>query len=217
MRWEPGRRVLQQDLWTDRLLTSRPVTIVEDCPDLLALYTHPGAPFQSATITRRYDIPVAERVEMMIRREWDLAERVSGEYHVLTLTPPNSFHSVWLFWSTDWQLKFWYVNLQTPIKRTRRGIVVLDYALDIVVRPDMTWSWKDEDELQELHRRGVLTDREVEAARTEGERMIEVIENNGPPFCDGWERWRARPEWPAPFIPADWDALSPDDVRGMRL
>ena len=94
--------------------------------------------------------------------------------------------------------KFWYVNLQAPIKRTRRGIVVLDYALDIVVRPDMTWSWKDEDELQELHRRGVLTDREVEAARTEGERMIEVIENNGPPFCDGWERWRARPEWPAP-------------------
>lgn len=217
MPWEPGTQVLQQDLWTDRLLTSRPVTVVEDRPDLLALYTHPGAPFRSATLVRRYDIPVAERVEMMIRREWDLTERVSGEYHVLTLTPPNSFHSVWLFWSTDWRLQTWYVNLQAPIRRTSRGIVVLDYALDIVVKPDMTWSWKDKDELRELHRRGVLTGREVEAARTEGERMIEVIESNGPPFRDGWERWRARPEWPAPAIPDDWDALGPDEVRGMRL
>ena len=198
-------------------MTSRPVTVVEDGPDLLALYTHPGAPFRSATLVRRYDIPVAERVEMMIRREWDLAERVSGEYHVLTLTPPNSFHSVWLFWSTGWRLQFWCVNLQAPIKRTRRGIVVLDYALDILVRPDMTWSWKDEDELQELHRRGVLTDREVEAARTEGERMVDVIERNGPPFCDGWERWRASPEWRVPAIPDDWDVLHPDEVRGMRL
>ena len=216
MPWEPGRQILQQDLWESRLLTSRPVTVVEDRPDLLALYTHPGAPFRSATLVRRYDIPLVERVEM-IRREWALTERVSGEYHVLTLTPPNSFHSVWLFWSTDWQLRVWYVNLQAPIRRTRRGIVLLDYALDIFIRPDMTWSWKDEDEFQDLHRRGILSDREVEAARAEGERMVDVIESNGPPFCDGWERWRASPEWPVPAIPADWDALSPDDVRGMRL
>ena len=47
--------------------------------------------------------------------------------------------------------------------------------------------------------------------------MIEVIESYGPPFRDGWERWRARPEWPAPAIPDDWDALGPDEVRGMRL
>ena len=217
MRWEPGRRVLQQDLWTDRVLTSRPVTVVEDRQDLLALYTHPGAPFRSATLVQRYDIPVAERVEMMIRREWDFTERVSGEYHVLTLTPPNSFHSVWLFWSPSWKLQSWYVNLQAPIRRTRRGIVVLDYALDIFVRPDMTWSWKDEDEFRELHRRGVLTDREVEAARTEGVRMVDVIERNGHPFCDGWERWRASPEWPAPTIPPAWDVLHPEEVRGMRL
>ena len=217
MPWEPGAQVLQQDLWTDRLLTSRPVTVVEDRPGLLALYTHPGAPFRSATLTQRYDTPVAERVELMMARELQLTERRSGEYHVLTLNPPRSFHSVWLFWATGWKLETWYVNLQAPIRRTRRGIVVLDYALDIVVKPDMTWAWKDEDEFRELHRRGVLTDWEVEAARAEGERLVEVIESNGPPFCDGWERWRAEPEWPVPAIPDHWDALCPDDVLGMRL
>ena len=35
-----------------------------------------------------------------------LEERVSGDYHALTITPPNSWHSVWLFWTVEWQVRF---------------------------------------------------------------------------------------------------------------
>ena len=59
---------------------------------------------------------------------------------------------MWLFWTVEWQVKIWYVNLQAPIHRTSRGILVQDYALDIAVEPDMSWSWKDEDEFGELAR-----------------------------------------------------------------
>ena len=80
----------------------------------------------------------------------ELRDVITSGNHVLTFTPPNSWHSVWLFWSPDWQFKTWYVNFQSPLRRLRRGVQIHDYALDIVVRPDMSWSWKDVDEFEEL-------------------------------------------------------------------
>ena len=63
--WEPGRQILQQDLWLGKLITARPVTVVEDSPERLALYTHPVAPYYSATtISRnRNTLTLSERVE----------------------------------------------------------------------------------------------------------------------------------------------------------
>ena len=207
-RWEPGTQILQQDLWGGRLVTSRPVTVVEDVPDYLALYTHPKAPFRSAVIRDRYSIPVSERIDKymdMINPDvGQLEERVSGDYHVLTLTPPDSWHSVWLFWTVQWQVQSWYVNLQTPIRRTSRGILVQDCALDIAVEPDMSWSWKDEDEFIELTNRGFFTDRQISSIRGEADRMVQVIENSASPFSDGWEEWRPNMSWPVPEIPEDW-------------
>lgn len=189
MRWEPGTQILQQDLWGGRLVTSRPVTVVEDSADYLALYTHPKAPFRSTVIRNRYSIPVSERVDMymdMISRDiGHLQERVSGDYHVLTLTPPDAWHSAWLFWTAEWQVKTWYVNFQAPMRRTSRGILVQDYALDIAVEPDMRWSWKDEDEFIELTKRGFFTDREISSVRAEADRMVQVIENSPSAFATG--------------------------------
>ena len=110
---------------------------------------------------------------------------------------------------------FWYVNLQAPVQRTERGIMVQDHVLDIVVQPDMSWSWKDEDEFAELHRRGFFSDEQVSSIRAESERMVQVIERGGPPFCDGWENWRADPEWPVPEIPSDWDVVDQRILDGL--
>ena len=210
-RWEPGTQVLQQDLWGGRLVTSRPVTVVRDLPDYLALYTQPNAPFLSNVIRNRYSIPLSERIDIfmdMIDPDvGQLEERSSGGRHVLALTPPDSWHSVWLFWTVDWQVTRWYVNLQAPIRRTSRGILVQDCALDIAVNPDMSWSWKDEDEFTELFKRGFFTDRQSSSIRAEADRMVQVIEANGSPFSDGWEKWRPDTDWRVPEIPKDWDVL----------
>ena len=206
--WEPGTPVLQQDLWGDELIVARPVTVVEDRPDSLALYTHPKAPYRSMTTRNRYSMPVTERIDL-----WEtlvgtpLEERLAGPYHVLTLTPPDAWHSVWLFWDLRWRPMSWFVNLQSPIRRTSKGIVVRDHALDIRVEPDLSWSWKDRDEFDELLRRGWFTDEERESVLAEGERMAGIISEKGPPFSDGWESWRADPSWPVPILPDDWDLV----------
>ena len=209
--WDPGTQILQQDLWGKRLVTSRPVTVVKDTPEYLALYTHPNAPYRSGVIKDRYSMPVSQRIdiymEMLNPGNSQLEEQTSGGYHVLTLTPPDSWHSVWLFWAADWKFERWYVNLQAPIRRMSRCILVRDYALDIAVEPDMSWSWKDEDEFEELIRRGFFTESQISSIQTEGDRMVQTIENKGSPFSDRWENWRPDVNWPVPEVPEDWDTL----------
>ena len=209
--WEPGTQILQQDMWGSRLVTSRPVTVVLDVSEYLALYTHPNAPYRSGVIKDRNSMPVSERIdiymEMLNPDVEQLEERVSGDYHVLTLTPPDCWHSVWLFWTADWKLETYYVNLQAPIRRTPRCILVRDYALDIAVEPDMSWSWKDVDEFEELISRGFFTERQISSIRAEADLMVRAIEDNEPPFSDGWEKWRPGTNWPVPEVPEGWYIL----------
>ena len=209
--WEPGAQILQQDLWGSRLVTSRPVTVVKDVSEYLALYTHPNAPYRSGVIEDRYSMPVSQRIdvymEMLDPGASHLEESVSGDCHVLTLTPPDSWHSVWLFWTSEWKFETYYVNLQAPIRRTSRSILVRDYALDIAVEPDLSWSWKDVDEFEELIVRGFFTESQISSIRAEADRMAQTIQCKGAPFSDGWENWRPDTNWPVPKVPEDWYIL----------
>ena len=204
--WQPGTQILQQDLWGDQLLTARPVTVVEDRAHCLTLYTHANAPYRSAATRDRRLMPAHERIDLWERPiQTPLEERVSGPYHVLTLTPPESWHSVWLFWNLGWRVHSWFVNLQSPIRRTSKGIVVRDHILDIRVEPDLSWSWKDRDEFDELVRRCWFTDEERASILAEAEKMARIVTEKSPPFSDGWERWRPDPSWPVPAVPDGWD------------
>ena len=207
--WQPGTQVLQQDMWGEQLLTARPVTVVEDRESCLVLYTHPQAPYRSAATRNRLSLPVKERIDLWDRPvQTPLEERVSGPYHVVTITPPASWHSVWVFWNLEWRIHRWFVNFQSPIRRTSRGIVVRDHILDIRVEPDLSWSWKDRDEFDELVRRGWFTDEEHASILAEAEKMARIVTEKGPPFSDGWEGWRPDFSWPVPIIPDNWDVLN---------
>jgi hypothetical protein len=208
-RWKPGEQILQQGLWLGKLIVSRPQTVVEDRPDLLVLYSHPYAPYMTAAMGgRRLLLSLEERVTKMMSSDLPpFEERNSGRNHVLTLTPPGSRHSVWLFWGEDWTFQSWFVNLQAPVRRTCRGILDQDQVLDIRVEPDGSWKWKDEDEFMLMHQWGFFTDEEVALIRAEGDRMIQKIESKASPFSDGWEKWRSHPAWPKLRIPSDWNVL----------
>ena len=159
-------------------------------------------------VTRGVDnyrsLALSERIELRARMldpgVGEFRDVTTPDNHVLTLTPRDAWHSVMLFWSSDWQLKMWYVNLQSPIRRVRHGIQVHDLALDIVVQPDMSWSWKDEDEFELLASRGLISVEQVSAVRAGAARVARRIESLAPPFCEGWEHWRPDSSWPVPQL-----------------
>jgi predicted RNA-binding protein associated with RNAse of E/G family len=118
-------------------------------------------------------------------------------------------HAIHLWWRPpDWRFGGWYINLQEPIRPTPLGFDFMDHVLDVVIDPDLSWRWKDEEELEEAVRLGLLSRQEAASIRAEGERVIAQLEAREPPFCDGWERWQPDPAWPIPGLAAGWDELT---------
>ncbi|MFF2845309.1 DUF402 domain-containing protein [Streptomyces sp. NPDC058001] len=206
-RWAPGSPIL----WRYRENGSgggyhicRPVTVVEDTGELLAVWMAPGTecvrpvladgtPVHAEPLGTRYTKPRTVQTA-----------RWSGT-GVLKLARPGEPWSVWLFWERDWRFKNWYVNLEEPRARWVGGVDSEDHFLDISVRPDRSWRWHDEDEFTEAQRAGLMDAAQARKVRDAGEAVIEVIHAWGRPFSDGWQSWRPDPVWPVPVLPDDWD------------
>ena len=200
-RRQPGDQIVLREVWRGKVWTGRPVTIVQDGSDLLALYMAAGA---------RWKRPVDQDgcFLRLAPGEWALAgERWSTE--LLRLVTPGAAHSVILLWTEGFnELKFWYVNLEEPLRRTSLGFDYMDQVLDIVISADRSeWRWKDEDELEEALALGLITPEKARELRIEGERVIEQMQSGRPPFNGGWESWRPDPAWPIPELPAGWDVV----------
>ncbi|RFU83865.1 DUF402 domain-containing protein [Streptomyces triticagri] len=205
-RWQPGSTVLwrYRENGGPRLHICRPVTVVSDTPEQLAVWLAPGTecikpvladgtPVHREPLATRYTKP------RTVRRD-----RWFGT-GVLKLARPGEPWSVWLFWEPGWRFKSWYVNLEEPLTRWSGGVDSVDHFLDISVRPDRSWRWHDEDEFAEAGRAGLMDAEQADAVRAAGRAAVEVIRAWGPPFADGWQRWRPDPAWPVPALPPDWD------------
>ncbi len=130
--------------------------------------------------------------------DWELVDTAPSRDQVCVARPGRA-HSIYLFWTDDWQLDHWYVNFERPLRRSPVGFDTFDEKLDLIVRPDGTWRWKDEDELEQAAAAGLLDADEV---RAEAERVLQNW-----PFPVGWEDWRPDPSWPVPQLPPGWDSV----------
>ncbi|MCQ4044055.1 DUF402 domain-containing protein [Streptantibioticus rubrisoli] len=208
-RWAPGTQVLWRyrgngARYRAQVHIARPVTVVRDDAEVLAVWMAPGTrcvkpvladgtSVYHEPLSTRYLKPRATRVE-----SW----HGTG---VLKLARPGEPWSVWLFWEPGWRFKNWYVNLEEPRSRWSLGVDSEDHFLDISVNPDRSWSWRDEDEFAQAQADGLVDVELAARVRQAGARAVRVIEEWGSPFRDGWERWRPDPAWPVPRLPDDWD------------
>jgi hypothetical protein len=192
-RWALGAVIPVRHVRDGRVWHAHPAIVVEDAADRLVLFEPAGSLRQSSNIdfeTGRVTPP-----REMARHTTD----------ALILMPVGSAHAVSLFWAAGGgPFLCWYVDLQEPFRRSGGGVVTWDQSLDIVVRPNLQWSWKDEDQLARLPALGLATEQETTAIREEGERVVELIESRSRPFNEDWPQWRPDAEWPIPTLPDDW-------------
>ncbi|MEC4016529.1 cytidylyl-2-hydroxypropylphosphonate hydrolase [Streptomyces sp. H27-D2] len=204
--WAPGEQILwrYRGNASDRVHICRPMTVVEDGPDLLAAWMAPGTACVKPVLTD--GTPVHR--EPLVTRYTKPRAVTRGPWFgtgVLKLARPREPWSVWLFWDRGWRFKNWYVNLEEPLRRWKGGVDSEDHFLDIVVHPDRSWAWLDEDEFAQAQRVGLMSAAQAGAVREAGRSAIDVIEAWGAPFSAGWEDWRPNPEWSVPALPEDWD------------
>jgi len=130
---------------------------------------------------------------------------------MLLLHPRESAHSVWFFFTPAGEFRSWYVNLEEPTAwwqdEATAGIDTVDYDLDIVVTPDRSWRWKDEEEFADyLAHPDTYWVPDADAVRAEGERLAATVEAGGFPFDGTRTDFRPDPSWTVPLtMPLGWD------------
>ncbi len=202
--WSPGDGVVLREVRRQHVWSAKPVTVVRDGPDLVALWIAPG------TRWKRPQQPDGGRVGVVdvLTDAWVLADAVWTGGGALALQVPAAAHALLGFWGEGHEeMLYWYLNLQAPLRRTPLGFDTLDHILDVVVAPDRrSWSWKDEDAFAEARARGLVGGAAARAIRAEGERALARLLAGQPPYAPGWERWAPDPTWEVPRLPPGWDA-----------
>ena len=175
-----------RDVHRGRVWRAQACRIVQDSTQTIALWIPAGAPAKVPAGGLR--IP---------GDDWELEDTAPTRDQICVARPGRA-HSIYLFWRGG-ELEHWYVNFERPLRRTAVGFDTFDEKLDLVVAPDGTHRWKDEDELEQAAALGLL---DAEAVRAEAARVLEEW-----PFPTGWEDWQPDPSWPVPELPADWHVV----------
>lgn len=205
--WQPGDQVVMRYVGHgNAIVWGFPKIVCRDTPGVLALFIPEGAAIE------RYD-----------HEECRFVEPLEQRMHELRLVVPGRAHSVVLYFDAGSGVPPWYapylgsisgrfkgykVDLSSPYKRTAIGFDVTDNALDVMVRPDLSWYWKDEAALQRFVGQGVFTPEEAGSFYAEGTRAIQAIERRESPFVDGWDSWQPDANWPIPTLASGWEKLA---------
>ncbi len=193
-RFQPGDTVALRYITRDgHPGMSWPYVVVRDSEDLVALYIPEGTTYKNWS-----NQPSRHLADAQWRRD------------TLRLMYPGAAHSIWLSWDrNDGGRRFhgYYVNFEEPFRRTSIGFDTNDHMLDIVVEPDLTWSWKDAEDFDRRVASGVYAVEFAASVREQAKPLIAAIESRAKPYCDGWEDWFPDSGWPLPVLPPQWNTL----------
>ena len=188
----PGEAIVRREVWRGEPKVGWAGIVVEDSPSLLALYMPGGSPLAFAADFFGSPHP------------WSGRSRWEG-HGVLQLQQPGEMHAVWVFWhGVAREFRGWYVNLQEPFRRERRGFDTQDLELDIVVDLEGGWRYKDDEVLDAWIGRGRWTADEVSAIRREGAAIASELAAGRRWWSDDWATWEPEPGWEVPTLPPDW-------------
>jgi len=206
MHWAPGCAITVRTVHPNgRVGTVLPTRVVQDDDELVALYLAPGTRCKRRTGKRG-----GPRGRLLIEDTGAHEDWTWSGNRRLFLWRPNDMHAVSLFWrDADNVFLGWYVDILVPFRRTDLGFDTRDLDLDIVIAPDRTWHWKDEDELVWSQEQGRRTIEEVQAIWTEARRAVALLAADDPIFAQSWVRWQPNPEWTVPSIPRGWESAQP--------
>ncbi len=201
--FKPGQIVLVREIWQLRVWTARPMILIQDTPELIAIYWVPGTHWKRARNHQGGDVSVIDCKQ----GNWALRDVMLEGGGTLRLSNPDTKFSILLFRNTDWTLNRWYINLEYPLTHTDRGFDYIDMLLDIIVEPDLrTWHWKDDDEFQEAQDFGLVSPEEAKMFRTEGLKALGLLQS-GKSVFNPWEHWKPDPSWKIPVLPEGWDVV----------
>ena len=211
-RWSPGTAVALRGIAHDKVWIAHAVRVIEDTADHLAVYLQPGAQCKipRGLIGRKYSGSAnsGSRWDEQDGGAWTLVDWRWQQRSAVILMQPNQYFAVFCFRSAAADVfESWYVNFQSPFSRSATTIDTLDLEIDLVVNPDLSWYWKDEEEFQAGVQRGSITAEQAQQVAAAREEILGLLGTNSSLFSPRWTKWHPDPPWDAPSLPADWQTV----------
>lgn len=205
--WNPGEAVAWRGIFRSHVWHAVSSFAVDDSADALILAVLPGAECYAQEDyadgnkngKRRWDFKAAD---------WQLKRTTWHTNRFLSITEPDKYYSTLLFWKHDTdEFLGYYVNFQLPFKRAHCGIDSLDLDLDLVIRPDLSFYWKDVEDYQRAIAHGLITPEWMQSIEESKPEIFEKLEKRQYPFDGTWLDWRPDPTWAPPSLPENWDKI----------
>ncbi len=207
IKWSAGDVVTWRGIYRGHVWHAQPVIVVKDSPQEVAVALLPGT---QCVAPEGY-----LQGKQTDKRRWNFKEKFWGmeaylwrENRLLLLIEPNKFYSTILFWNhASNNFSCYYINFQLPFQRLPNAIDTLDLDLDLIVRPDFTLEWKDENDYQVAIEKEVILPEwiaEIEMAKAE---VLANVEKRTYPFDGSWLNWMPDPTWLPPKLPENWDKI----------
>ena len=146
--WRSGDVIVWRGVFRNRVWHAQPVIVVKDTPEELCVTLLPGTECVApegyldgkASAKRRWSFK---------DKDWKLENYAWRTNRLLLLLEPNTYYSTMFFWRADSNdFLLYYINFQLPFQRSHCGIDTLDLDLDLIINPDFSFRWKDEDDYQ---------------------------------------------------------------------
>lgn len=215
--FDEGSTVVRRNVFRGKVVSAWPCRLVYDTGAELAWACLPGVEVLAQTTyiegLRTGDESLRDRtLSELAAGDWTLGTSIIRHSTILGFQLPDTYFSVLVFFRENGEPRMWYVNFERPFRRTAIGVDTCDLMVDLVIEPDLTYRWKDEDEYQQGRRLGIVDDTdhaEVEKAR---DQALAMLERRTGPFEARWLSWRRDLDWPIPTLPANAASLPPMDT-----
>ena len=200
---EAGETVVRRDIHSAKVWSAAALVVVDDGPDELVAARLPGSEWIGAA-----GYPGHHREQSgFTTGEWELERyRWSATWALWRCQPDRHFNVYDLHDADTDDLICWYVNFERPMRRHDDGLVydTLDLMLDLVVLPDRSTIWKDEDHWAWALEANVFGPSDVAAVETVRAEVEADARAGRGSFDSRWIDWR--PDGlVAPDLPTDWN------------
>lgn len=175
------------------------------------------------------ELVVLFRPEGVLTQDWNMEHREftalpPTRMDMLRLMFPGRMYAIELFldagkgtppYSTfegEGRFRGWKVNMEAVFRHTPIGFDTTDHFVDIVIKPDLDWYWKDEEEMREWRKKGAYQPGEIEGFLAAGREAEEMIKRRLLPFDGSWNDWQPAPDQPLPVVTEGWERMSGVDI-----
>ena len=205
--WRSGDVIVWRGVFRNRVWHAQPVIVIKDTPEEMCVTLLPGT---ECVAPEGYldGKDSAKRRWSFKEKDWKLENYAWRTNRLLILLEPDTYYSTMFFWRADSNdFLLYYINFQLPFQRSHCGIDTLDLDLDLIIYPDFSFRWKDEDDYQKAIDHEVIMPEWTQAIEIAKNEIFNKLEKRQYPYDGSWLNWMPDPDWLPPKLPENWDKI----------